>query len=249
MVFGADTAAGSDGIIEMRCHRKSTAAIYMVFGRISGKFRQHSHTHTYTHLDSAKEQRSERRRQRGVRVHTRAEHLLSSCSNDSERKCRQRFRFRIVLAAYRFEKIEDGKMEGAAAAAAIGVGCREGTSCSYMHKCLPNALMQLLSPPCLPPLLLTSSSGMPNMPLAFAFCFFFYFFSRFSFLRSHSSFLAPLSPFPTCFRSASHFQGFVSFICINFHFPLTLTAHYPTPEIHVSFPYPFSTSFSSFSID
>lgn len=98
-----------------------------------------------------------------------------------------------------------------------------------MHKCLPNALLQLLS----------ASFTLPSLRLPFylwvtparasltrrwhLLCFFISFpacvhVSPRSFPSSFLSHVRPAS-----FRSALHFQGFVSFICINFHFPLTLT--------------------------
>lgn len=108
-----------------------------------------------------------------------------------------------------------------------------------MHKCLPNALLQLLSasftPPSLRlPLYLWVTPARASLTRRWhLLCFFISFPAcvHVSPRSSHSSFLSHVPRM----HSALHFQGFVSFICINFHFPLTLTAlstlprHAPIP--------------------
>lgn len=110
-----------------------------------------------------------------------------------------------------------------------------------MHKCLPNALLQLLSASFTPPslrlhLYLWVTPARASLTRRWhLLCFFISFPAcvHVSPRPSPSSFLSHVRP--ASFRSALHFQGFVSFICINFHFPLTLTAlstlprHAPIP--------------------
>lgn len=126
-----------------------------------------------------------------------------------------------ALPAYRFEKLADGVCK-----LWRGGGAEGKTSCSwtcinvYQTRCCscsqhPSLLTSLS--PARPLPMGNPCSGISNTPLAFALLF--YFFSR---LCTCSSPSLPCSP--ASFRSALHFQGFVSFICINFHFPLTLTA-------------------------
>lgn len=117
-----------------------------------------------------------------------------------------------------------------------------------MHKCLPNALLQLLSASFTPPSLrlpfyLWVTPARASLTRRWHLLCFFISFPACVHVPPHRSHLSLFVPF-----SALHFQGFVSFICINFHFPLTLTALSTLPR-HASFllPHPLPSILSFLS--